>query len=149
MFFERYSFPLPNKGGRYDLSQEELVKLLDSVYERGYTHGVEVTNVTNKTETACSNDTALSDEWGVYVDAVGGEIGLVNQAIDEIKLLENIIDAEKIPESAYNNFRKNACAFCCDRHNCLRSDMDIVECLKSEENWEDWIQINYKENKNE
>lgn len=43
MFFERYRFPLPNNGDRYDFSQEELVKLLDSVYERGYKHGVEST----------------------------------------------------------------------------------------------------------
>ena len=45
MIFERYRFPLPNNGDRYDFSQEELVKLLDSVYERGYTHGVEITNI--------------------------------------------------------------------------------------------------------
>ena len=44
MFFARYNFPLPNNGDRYDLSKEDLIKLLDSVYERGYTHGVEVTN---------------------------------------------------------------------------------------------------------
>jgi hypothetical protein len=45
MVFVRYDFPLPNNGNRYDFSEEELVKLLDSVYERGYTHGVEIANV--------------------------------------------------------------------------------------------------------
>ena len=79
-------------------------------------------------------------------DIYNGKYEVIDKAIDEIKLLENIIDSEKIPESVYNNLRKNMCAFCCDRHNCLRSDMDIVECLKSDENWEDWIQINDKEN---
>lgn len=43
MFFVRYDFPLPNNGDRYDFSQEELTKLLDSAYERGYAHGVEST----------------------------------------------------------------------------------------------------------
>ena len=116
MLFVRYDFPLPNNGDRYDLSQDELHKLLDSVYERGYTHGVEVTN---KTETTVAFST-------------------INQAIGEIKLLENVIDSEKIPQSAYDNFRKNICAYCSDQQECLRSNMDIFECLK-DENWEDWI----------
>jgi hypothetical protein len=32
----RYDFPLPNDGERYNLSQEELVKILDHVYECGF-----------------------------------------------------------------------------------------------------------------
>lgn len=43
MIFSRYNYPLPNNGDHYDFSQEELLKLLDSVYERGYAHGVEST----------------------------------------------------------------------------------------------------------
>lgn len=43
MFFIRYSLPLPNNGDRYDLSEKELVELLDAAYDRGYTHGVEST----------------------------------------------------------------------------------------------------------
>lgn len=62
----------------------------------------------------------------------------IEQAIDEIQLLENIIDSEKIPQSAYDNFRRNVCAYCSDQQNCLRSEMDIFECLK-DENWEDWV----------
>ena len=62
----------------------------------------------------------------------------VDQVIGEIKLLENVIDSEKIPNSAYDNFRKNACAFCSDQQHCLRSEMDIFECMK-DENWEDWV----------
>ena len=63
----------------------------------------------------------------------------IETAIDEIKLLENIIGSEEIPESVYNNFRKLACAYCSDQGNCLRSDTDIFECLKAEEDWRDWI----------
>lgn len=32
----KYAFPLPNNGERYDLSHEELVKLLDYVYDCGF-----------------------------------------------------------------------------------------------------------------
>ena len=32
----RYDFPLPNDGDRYNLSQDELVKILDHVYECGF-----------------------------------------------------------------------------------------------------------------
>ena len=63
---------------------------------------------------------------------------VINNAIDEIKLLENVIDSEKIPKSVYDNFRNNACAYCSDQQKCLRSKMDIAECLK-DENWEDWV----------
>lgn len=42
MVFVKYSFPLPNNGDRYDFSAEELVQLLDSVYEKGYTDGEQV-----------------------------------------------------------------------------------------------------------
>lgn len=38
MIFTKYDFPLPNNGERYDLSKEELVKLLDKVYDSGFTH---------------------------------------------------------------------------------------------------------------
>jgi hypothetical protein len=40
MFFVRYSLPLPNNGDRYDLSEKELVELLDAAYDRGYAYGV-------------------------------------------------------------------------------------------------------------
>ena len=32
----KYDFPLPNNGDRYDLSEKELVKLLDAAYKNGY-----------------------------------------------------------------------------------------------------------------
>jgi hypothetical protein len=43
MIFAKYSYPLPNNGSGYSFSEQELVKLLDSVYEKGYKHGVEST----------------------------------------------------------------------------------------------------------
>jgi hypothetical protein len=73
----------------------------------------------------------LSDEWDLYVDAVGGEIGLVNKAIEELKLLDTIMETEKYSNDTYNNFRKDVCAYCpCTE--CLQSQMDIVECPKFE-----------------
>lgn len=36
MIQTRYDFPLPNDGDRYNLSQDELVKILDHVYECGF-----------------------------------------------------------------------------------------------------------------
>jgi len=42
MVFTKYSFPLPNNGERYDFSQEELVELLDKVYDCGFQHGKEI-----------------------------------------------------------------------------------------------------------
>lgn len=36
MEFTKYSFPNPNNGDRYDLSQDELIQLLDKVYQAGW-----------------------------------------------------------------------------------------------------------------
>lgn len=36
MIFSKYTFPLPNNGERYDLSQEELHKILEHVYKCGF-----------------------------------------------------------------------------------------------------------------
>ena len=43
MVFAKYNYPLHNNGSGYSFSEKELVKLLDSVYEQGYKHGVEST----------------------------------------------------------------------------------------------------------
>lgn len=42
MVFTKYSFPNPNNGDRYDLSQDELVQLLDKVYQAGWDHAREI-----------------------------------------------------------------------------------------------------------
>jgi hypothetical protein len=54
-------------------------------------------------------------------------MNVVNQAIDEIKLLENVIETDKYPDSVYNGFRKEVCADC-PSTECIQSKMDIVEC---------------------
>ena len=54
MVFVRYGFPLPNNGDRYDLSLEELNKLLDSVYQEGFKDGVAFTIMP---ETTCASTT--------------------------------------------------------------------------------------------
>ena len=41
MVFTKYNFPNPNNGDRYDLSQDELVQLLDKVYQAGWDHARE------------------------------------------------------------------------------------------------------------
>jgi DNA-directed RNA polymerase subunit RPC12/RpoP len=51
MVFSRYNYPLPNNGSGYAFSEQELVKLLDSVYDQGYRHGVEST-IVSETVTA-------------------------------------------------------------------------------------------------
>lgn len=38
----KYDFPLPNDGDRYNLSQDELVKILDHVYECGFENARDV-----------------------------------------------------------------------------------------------------------
>lgn len=38
----KYDFPLPNDGERYNLSQDELVKILDHVYECGFENARDV-----------------------------------------------------------------------------------------------------------
>lgn len=40
MVFSRYHYPLPNNGSGYSFTEQELVKLLDSVYEKGFKDGV-------------------------------------------------------------------------------------------------------------
>ena len=42
MIFSRYNYPLPNNGPNYSFSEQELVKLLDSVYDKGFSDGVQV-----------------------------------------------------------------------------------------------------------
>ena len=44
MIFTKYSFPNPNNGDRYDLSRDELIKLLDDAYNSGWAHARELYN---------------------------------------------------------------------------------------------------------
>ena len=56
MFFEKYSFPIPNNGDRYDLSLEELNELLNSVYEKGFKDGVSSTIMPETTSASTTNE---------------------------------------------------------------------------------------------
>lgn len=42
MVFAKYSYPLPNNGSGYSFTEQELIKLLDSVYNKGFSDGVQV-----------------------------------------------------------------------------------------------------------
>lgn len=52
--FAKYDFPLPNNGNNYSFTQEELVKLLDHVYDRGWQHAKEIYDTKSYTVTTTS-----------------------------------------------------------------------------------------------
>ena len=60
--FSKYSFPLPNNGDRYNFSEDELIKLLDSAYDKGYQHGRESMNI-GVTTTASYEDKDDNTKW--------------------------------------------------------------------------------------
>lgn len=132
MFFVRYDFPLPNNGDRYDLSQDELVKLLDSAYDRGYAHGVEST-IKPETITATLPVGDPDHLWNK--DIYNSKYEVIDKAIDEIHLLETLVDVDKYSVSVYNSFRKEVCAGCNDP-NCLKSQVEIYDCRKFENYFE-------------
>lgn len=49
MITTKYTYPLPNDGSGYSFSEKELVKLLDSVYDKGFQDGVSVTDISETT----------------------------------------------------------------------------------------------------
>lgn len=58
-------------------------------------------------------------------------MNVIDQAIDELKLLENVIEATKHPDIDYARFRKSVCAYCHDP-NCMKSQVEICDCHKFE-----------------
>ena len=54
---------------------------------------------------------------------------IIDQAIDEIKLLETITKSDKYSAEVYDTFRKEVCAKCSDP-NCMRSQAEIYDCDK-------------------
>lgn len=135
MVFSRYNYPLPNNGSGYSFSEQELVKLLDSVYDQGYKHGVEST-IEPETVTATYRDLKVTVPVGDPThlwnkDIYKSKYEIVDQAIDEIYLLENVIKSTEIPESVYREFRLQECCRCSDC-NCLQSDVEICDCPKFE-----------------
>jgi len=53
--FSKYTFPNPNNGDRYDLSQDELVKLLDNAYNSGWAHAKELYDESNRSVTTAAS----------------------------------------------------------------------------------------------
>jgi hypothetical protein len=56
------------------------------------------------------------------------KIETVETAIDEIKLLENVL--KNYPDSVCISFREKFCISCLDTDYCPKSKMAIVECPK-------------------
>lgn len=52
MVVAKYDFPLPNNGDRYDFTQDELVKLLNKVYDCGYENARSIYDVSAQATTA-------------------------------------------------------------------------------------------------
>ena len=59
----------------------------------------------------------------------GTESKVIDQAIDEVHLLENVIETTKHSAIDYVRFRKSVCAYCPDL-NCMRSQVEICDCHK-------------------
>ena len=60
MIVTKYDFPLPNNGDRYDFTRDELVKLLNKVYDCGYENARSVYDTSKQVTTWASYD--MGDE---------------------------------------------------------------------------------------
>lgn len=76
------------------------------------------------------------EEWSKAINPTpslevfyGSKSKVIDQTIDEIKLLETITESEKYSSEVYDRFRKEVCAKCADA-NCLRSQAEIYDCYK-------------------
>lgn len=65
MVVTKYDFPLPNNGDRYDFTQDELVKLLNKVYDCGYENARSVYDTSKQATTtwASSNMGDEQNDW--------------------------------------------------------------------------------------
>lgn len=61
MVMMKYNIPLPNNGERYDLSKEELVKILDAAYNNGWNHGYGVAEIQYNSHTAYASYENMND----------------------------------------------------------------------------------------
>lgn len=64
MVFAKYTYPLPNDGRKYSLSEKELVELLDAAYDKGFKHGVQSTVPAEITTTSstCTYTLVIKDD---------------------------------------------------------------------------------------
>lgn len=64
-------------------------------------------------------------------DIYNSKYEVIDKAIDEIKLLENIVESEKYSDDVYGNFREKVCSNCYEPY-CMCSDIEIYDCPKFE-----------------
>ena len=60
MVFAKYTYPLPNDGLKYSLSEQELVELLDAAYDNGFKHGVQIAPPEETTTISRSSNITIS-----------------------------------------------------------------------------------------
>ena len=105
----------PTKCGMYyDEELEEWHKAINPVYTIDFGNG----------KFECKDGKLLMQSGNCAI--------VIDQAIDEIKLLENVAKTDKYSDSVYNSFRKEVCVDCRNRGKCLQSKMTIVECPRFE-----------------
>ena len=113
MVFSRYNYPLPNNGSGYAFSEQELVKLLDSVYDKGFKDGVQVAT---PPEITC----ASSDSTNLVISLRNDtEIGLASAPTKRgLRAKCNFVD-EPIRNclNCYYHGKGNACCDICDSDN--------------------------------
>lgn len=59
MITTKYTYPLPNNGSNYLFSEQELIKLLDSVYDKAFLDGVALAIQPITTCTSTSNNIVI------------------------------------------------------------------------------------------
>lgn len=60
MIFAKYTYPLPNNGRGYSFSEQKLIKLLDSVYNKGFKDGIS-SSIPAETTYAISSEQLVID----------------------------------------------------------------------------------------
>lgn len=65
MIFAKYTYPLPNNGCGYSFSEQELIKLLDSVYNKGFKDGIS-SSILAETTYAISSEQLVIDTSDMY-----------------------------------------------------------------------------------
>lgn len=73
MLVAKYDIPLPNDGDKYSLTQDELVKLLDRAYERGYENARNAYDTSGRTTTWASFDMGDEQNDWYNIQFVEGE----------------------------------------------------------------------------
>lgn len=65
MIFAKYTYPLHNNGCGYSFSEQELIKLLDSVYNKGFKDGIS-SSILAETTYAISSEQLVIDTSDMY-----------------------------------------------------------------------------------